>query len=233
MSSIGVKFNATNLNKTVTNLIRYSNGFLTETKQSKGKIAKHMASNSVEVFYQYLDSVARLHPDMLHHIYEWGNVGSPYQRLVELNISLGKENAMIYADFLESTSIPENGTEPFYNKAEVMESGKSVTVNEKDAQALFFEIDGVEYFRKGPITIQNPGGEAVRGSFVKTFNEFYGSYFSQVYLRSIKFYEHFRNPKPYVRNLRSAVKSGNAAAAGKASAIQWINSIPGDDSYGV
>lgn len=233
MSSINVKFNTTKLNRTINNIVRYSDGFLSETKQSKNKIALKMANTSVNAFYQYLDGVARMHPAMLHHIYEWGEVGNPFARLVELNIKAGQGGVVVGADFMQSISSPKSGSEPFYNKAQVMEDGEPITVQEKDAEVLFFEIDGKEFFRKGPIVIENPGGEAVRGSFVRTFNEFYGSYFSQVYLRSIKFYEHFQSPKSYARNFRSAIKSNNAKNAGKAAAMQWINSIPGDDQIGL
>jgi hypothetical protein len=233
MSGIAVKFNTTKLNRTINNVIKYSDGFLTETKQSKNKIAMRMANTSVNAFYQYLDGVARMHPGMLHHIYEWGQVGNPFARLVELNVKVGQGGITVGADFIESTTSPKSGSDPFYNKAQIMEDGEPITVQEKDAEVLFFEIDGQEFFRKGPIVIENPGGEAVRGSFVRTFNEFYGSYFSQVYLRSIKFYEHFQNPKPYARNFNSAIRTSNAKGAGKAAAMQWINSAPGDDEIGL
>lgn len=233
MNSISVKFDSAKLTKTINNVIKYSDGFLTETKQSKNKIAMRMANTSVNAFYQYLDGVARMHPGMLHHIYEWGQVGNPFARLVELNVKAGQGGITVGANFLESVTSPKSGSDPFYNKAEVMEDGEPITIQEKDAEVLFFEIDGQEFFRKGPIIIDNPGGAEVRGSFVRTFNEFYNSYFSQVYLRSIKFYEHFQNPKPYAKNFSSAIKTSNAKGAGKAAAMQWINNTPGDDEIGL
>ncbi len=226
---ITVKFDAKKLTKTINNLVQYSDGFINETKESKQKITNNLAITGINAFYDYLDALARMHPTILHHVYEWGEVGNPVQRLYELNLSISSSGATIGAEFLDSNTIPTNGTEPFYNKAEVMENGETVVVNEKDANALFFEIDGEEFFRKGPITIANPGGEAVRGSFVRAFNEFYESYFSQVYLDSIKFYKHLSKPAEYSRNLKSAVKSGNARSAGKNAAAQWISRLPGDD----
>jgi hypothetical protein len=227
-----VKFDAKKLTKTVNNIIQYSDGFISETRQSKQKIVNKMAATSVNAFYEYLDGLARVHPTILHHVYEWGEVGNPLARLFELNMSISSSGAVVGAEFLESTSIPTNGTEPFYNKAEVMENGETVIVNEKDAQALFFEIDGEEFFRRGPIVIANPGGEAVRGSFIRAFNEFYISYFNQIYLKSINFHKHLSNPYSYSKNIRSAVKGGNARSAGKNAAIQWISTLPGDDVIG-
>lgn len=225
-----VKFDTKKLTKTINNVIQYSDGFISETRDSKQKIVNKMAVTGINSFYDYLDGLARVHPTILHHVYEWGEVGNPLQRLYELNLSVSSRSATIGAEFLESTSIPTGATEPFYNKAEVMENGETVIVSEKEAQALFFEIDGEEFFRKGPITIANPGGEAVRGSFVEAFNQFYTSYFSEVYLRSIKFYQHLSKPNTYSRNIKNAVKGGSARTAGKAAAQQWIATLPGDDS---
>jgi hypothetical protein len=229
---IKVKFDAKKLTSTVNNIIQYSDGFIKETEKSKGMIAKKIANTSVNVFYEYLDGLARLHPGMLHHVYEWGQVGDPFARLYELSTQGAGSSISVTADFLESTSVPEKGTEPFYDKASIMESGESITITEKEAGALFFEIDGQEFFRKGPIVIENPGGEAVRGSFVQAFNEFYTVYFSEIYLRSINFYQELEKMRPYQNNIRHASKSKNARTLGKGSALEWITKLPGDDLIG-
>lgn len=229
---IKVKFDAKKLTSTVNNIIQYSDGFIKETEKSKGMIAKKIANTSVNVFYEYLDGLARLHPGMLHHVYEWGQVGDPFARLYELSTQGARSSISVTADFLESTSVPEKGTEPFYDKASIMESGESITITEKEAGALFFEIDGQEFFRKGPIVIENPGGEAVRGSFVQAFNEFYTVYFSEIYLRSINFYQELEKMRPYQNNIRHASKSKNARTLGKGSALEWITKLPGDDLIG-
>ena len=229
---ISVNFNAKKMVKTINNIINYSDGYIQETKKNEAKIANKIAKISVNVFYQYLDGLARMHPDMLHHVYEWGEVGNPGSRLYKLKtISMGK-SVGVGAQLLNSNSIKEGSTEPFYDKASIMEYGESVTVTEKEAESLFFEIDGVEYFRKGPITIANPGGEAVRGSFVRAFNEFYSNYFSEVYLRSIGLYKQLKEAKEYKKNVAVASKSVNPRLLGKNSAMQWVANIPGDDLIG-
>jgi hypothetical protein len=229
---ISVKFDAKKMVKTINNIINYSDGYIQETKKNEAKIANKIAKISVDVFYQYLDGLARMHPDMLHHVYEWGEVGNPGSRLYKLKtISMGK-SVGVGAQLLNSNSIKEGSTEPFYDKASIMEYGESVTVTEKEAQSLFFEIDGVEYFRKGPITIANPGGEAVRGSFVRAFNEFYSNYFSEVYLRSIGLYKQLKEAKEYKKNVVVASKGVNPRLIGKNSAMQWVANIPGDDLIG-
>jgi hypothetical protein len=223
-----VKIDGTKLVKTLNNILEYSDSFYRTAKLNELKISKSLAEMSVDSFYDYLDGLARSHPGMLHHVYEWGQTGNPYQRLFELSIKLRGKTAEVGADFLYSDSISNNGTTSFYNKAEVMEEGIPVIINQIDAKALFFEIDGEDFFRLGPIYIANPGGEATRGSFKKAFKEFYGVYFEEVYLESIQFYQKLRNPKQYSRNIKNASKSNNAASAGKSAALSWIKDLTGD-----
>lgn len=226
---ITAKINTKDINKMLNNLIKYSDGFITETKAQQGYVNRKVANTSVNAFYQYLDGVARMHPGMLHHIYEWGEVGNPTARLVDLGVVSSGRGSTVTAEFLQSQTTKDGSSEPFYNKAQIMEEGIPVVIKEKEAQALFFEIDGVEYFRMGPITVLNPGGAETRGSFVEVFKEFYNNYLSQVYLKAIRFYQHFQSPKEYERNFKKALKSGNANALGKISALSWISKLPGED----
>lgn len=215
--------------KVLNNVVRYSEGFIKETEAKESYVASKLAGASINGFYQYLDTLARTNPGMLHHVYEWGQVGNPEARLVELKKAVSGGRASIDADFLTSSSTPEGGTEPFYEKAQVMEDGVPVVINEVNAQALFFQIGGEEFFRVGPIVVENPGGEATRGSFVRAFEEFYNVYFDQMYLRAIRFYDHFKDARPYARNFSAATKSSNAYAMGKKTALSWILSAPGDE----
>jgi hypothetical protein len=225
---ISTKMNTKSLIQTLNNVLNYSEGFTTELKKNESKISKKIANASIDVFYEYLDGLARVHPGMLHHVYEWGQVGNPTARLFELQAKISGNDAIVTAEFLQSDTVPPSGNEEFYNKAIVMEEGIPVVINEVDAQALFFEVDGEEFFRTGPIVIANPGGSETRGSFVKAFNEFYGMYFKEIYLSSIGFYKHFSNPKEYSRKFRSAAKSKNARAIGKGVALSWIERAPGN-----
>lgn len=225
---IKVKFDGKEAMKMLNNLVDYSDGFIKETKAQQKTVASKLASTSIDAFYDYLDTLARTNPGMLHHVYEWGAVGDPGGRLVELKKRLTGQSALIDAEFITSSSIPEGGTEPFYEKAEVMEEGIPVTVQAVQAQAMFIQYNGDEFFRVGPIVIENPGGEGVRGSFVATFEEFYNTYFEDVYLRAIRFYDHFENPTAFSSNFGAAVKSGNAAGIGRTTALKWIMNMPGE-----
>jgi hypothetical protein len=212
--------------KMLKNSIEYSSAFASELKKSQKILNQKLGSDSIEVFYDYLDGLARSHPGMLHHVYEWGQIGNPMGRLYDLSISVNNTSAVIDANFLESRIPSPTSNEPFYDKAKIMEEGEAVVINQVEAKALFFEIDGEEFFRTGPIVIANPGGSQVRGSFVKAFNEFYGSYFTEVHLRSIRFYQYFSNPKAFEKYFSSATKGG-ARSKGKKAALSWIMNAPG------
>jgi len=221
------RIKADDLIKKLNNTVKYSSGVVSELNKSKALLNQKVGSTSIAAFYDYLDGLARSHPGMLHHVYEWGEIGNPMERLYDLSLAINKTSAVIDADFLQSNTASEDGGEPFYNKAIVMEEGIPVTINEKNAKALAFTIDGEEYFRVGPITISNPGGEATRGSFVQAFNEFYGTYFTEVYLPAIRFYEYFSNPKFYERYFASGAKGGGYST-GRSAALSWIAKAPGE-----
>lgn len=223
-----IKFDSKKAMKVLSNVVAYSDGFIKETKAKENYVAARMAELSIDGFYEFLDNLARSNPGMLHHIYEWGNVGNPGARLVELKKEIAGSRSEISSEFLQSRSLPENGNTPFFNKVEVMEEGIPVVINEVSAEALFFEADGQEFFRTGPIFIENPGGKATRGQFVSAFETFYNRYFDNVYLQSIRFYDHFRNPRQYAKNFSAGSRGG--AAVGRQTALSWIMNMPGGSS---
>ena len=224
-----IKFDSKEAMKMLNNVVSYSNGFIKETKAQEKTVASKLASTSIQAFYDYLDTLARTNPGMLHHVYEWGAVGDPDARLVELKKRLTGKSANIDSEFVTSSSIPEGGSEPFYEKAEIMEEGIPITVQAVQAKAMFIQYNGDEFFTAGPIVIENPGGEGVRGSFLTAFEEFYNEYFENVYLRAIRFYKHFENPKGFESNFNTAVNSRNAEGIGKTTALKWVMSMPGED----
>jgi hypothetical protein len=223
---ITARIKGDNVIKMLKNSVEYSGAFVSELKKNQDILNRKVGQESIDVFYDYLDGLARSHPGVLHHVYEWGNVGNPTERLFELTMSINKTSAVISADFLQSRIPSPTSTEPFYDKAQIMEDGQTVTINQVEADVLFFEIDGEEFFRSGPIVIANPGGEATRGSFLEAFDEFYGVYFSEVYLKAIRFYQYFSNPRAFEKYFASATKGG-ASAKGRKAALSWIMNAPG------
>jgi hypothetical protein len=212
--------------KMLKNSVEYSSAFVAELKKNQDILNRKVGEESIDAFYDYLDSLARSHPGMLHHVYEWGSVGNPRERLFELAMSSNRASAVISANFLQSSVPSPTSTEPFYDKAQIMEDGQTVTISQVEADVLFFEIDEEEFFRSGPIVIANPGGKETRGSFLQAFDEFYGSYFTEVHLKAIRFYQYFANPKAFETYFASATRGG-ASAKGRKAALSWIMKAPG------
>jgi hypothetical protein len=123
------RIKADDLIKKLNNTVKYSSGFVTELNKSKALLNQKVGATSVAAFYDYLDGLARSHPGMLHHVYEWGEVGNPMERLYDLTLQVNNTSAVIDAEFLQSNMPSENGGEPFYNKAIIMEEGIPVTIN--------------------------------------------------------------------------------------------------------
>jgi len=221
-----VKMDGREAKKMLKSLVEYTDGFITETKAQESMIMARLSKASVDEFYDYMDQLARVNPGMLHHVYEWGRVGDPNSRLFQLKRALGKKTAVIEADFLQSETPTNTSDQVFYDKARIMEDGITVSIQEVEAEALFFEVDGTEYFRTGPIIVENPGGPEVRGSFVKAFEEFYGRYFEEVYLRAIRYYQYFMDAKPYEQNFSSAIKSSDPRGIGRKTALSWVMNMP-------
>ena len=215
--------------KMLKNSVEYTGAFASELRKNQDILNKKVGEESIDAFYEYLDGLARLHPGMLHHVYEWGQVGNPMGRLFDLTLSVNKTSAVVNAELLQSDIPSPTSTEPFYDKAQIMEDGSTVTINQVEADVLFFEIDGEEFFRSGPIVIANPGGEATRGSFLKAFDEFYGSYFTEVHLKAIRFYQYFANPRVFEKYFASATRGG-ASVKGRKAALSWIINAPGGSS---
>ena len=226
---ITARIKGDNVIKMLKNSVEYTGSFASELKKNQDILNKKVGEESIDAFYNYLDGLARSHPGMLHHVYEWGNIGNPTERLFELTMTSNRTSAVIDAQFLESRVPSPTSTEPFYDKAEIMEDGRTVTINQVEADVLFFEIDGEEFFRSGPIVIANPGGEATRGSFLQAFDEFYGSYFTEVHLKAIRFYQYFANPKVFEKYFASATKGG-ASSKGRKAALSWIMNAPGGNN---
>jgi hypothetical protein len=226
---ITARIKGDNVIKMLKNSVEYTGSFASELKKNQDILNKKVGEESIDAFYNYLDGLARSHPGMLHHVYEWGNIGNPTERLFELTMTSNRTSAVIDAQFLESRVPSPTSTEPFYDKAEIMEDGRTVTINQVEADVLFFEIDGEEFFRSGPIIIANPGGEATRGSFLQAFDEFYGSYFTEVHLKAIRFYQYFANPKVFEKYFASATKGG-ASSKGRKAALSWIMNSPGGNN---
>ena len=84
-----------------------------------------------------------------------------------------------------------------------MEEGIPVTISPKKSSVLAFTEGGNTIFTKKSITVRNPGGNNVRGSFEKTMDEFILRYFKQSFLRASGIYDYIQKPTVFKKNIKS------------------------------
>lgn len=213
-------FNSNQFKKEMNNIVNYSIGFLEGVQKGKTVFLKTVGLETVEVMKQFIDSNARVNPDMLHHIYEWNQTGSPSARLYDISYTTSNSGLSFRSSFSQSTSIKNGSRTPFYDKARIMENGIPVTIRPKAAEVLAFDENGKTVFTKGPVQILNPGGDAVEGGFEKVFDMFFNRYFSQAFLRTSGIAQYLENPVVYKKDMQAGKKMGRTK--GLSTGYRWI-----------
>jgi len=183
MKLLNVQFNAKQLVNMVNNTAQYGKGFTKGIELEKIFFMTELGKYTLETLNNYIDSQAKQNPGALHHVYEWGQIGSPAGRLFEIESIPGPNAIKFSGRFLASNSTSDTASEPFIYKAETMEEGISITVVPRNVTHLRFEVNDEIVFTKNAVTITHPGGPAVEGSFGKTTYTFFNSYFTNVVLQ--------------------------------------------------
>ena len=213
-------FNSNQFKKEMNNIVDYSLGFLEGVKKGKTVFLKTVGLETVELMKEFIDSNARVNPDMLHHIYEWHQTGSPSARLYDISYTTSNLGLSFKSSFSQSTSIKNGSRTPFYDKARIMEEGIPVTIRPKVAQVLAFEDNGETVFTRGPVQVLNPGGTEVEGGFEKVFDMFFNKYFSQAFLRTSGIARYLENPQVYKKDMPAGKRMGKSK--GLSTGYRWI-----------
>lgn len=208
------------LEKSIKNMIDYSYGFIDGSKRGVPKFLDNLGLSTIQAMYQYIDLEARANPSSLHHIYEWYQVGSPSARLYNLSYSVSGSLLSINSSFKQSTSVSNGSSTPFYNKAAVMESGTPVSIKPKK-NVLVFNINGETVFTSKEVSVQDPGGRSVQGSYQRVFNEFMTRYFSQSFLRASGIFDYIS--KPYIYKTMAGLGAKQGRNAGIKAGYKWIS----------
>lgn len=212
-----VKFDDYHAKTILNNSIDYSEGFLQGIELNKIIFNEKFALFIEDALKKYIDSKARMNPKQLHHVYEWGQVGSPSARLFDFSAKITKQIIVITGTFLQSSSIPAQGTEPFIDKANIMENKISVVVSPKNSRVLVFEDDGETVFTPNSVYIDSPGGDEVAGAFGKCFEEFFEQYLTSGLLINSGILQDLSIPREFEHSFSEGVKVGKNAGikAGK------------------
>ena len=200
--------NTKQFEKQMSNIVDYAIGFLDGIEKGKSLFLKNLGQGVIETLAAYIDVSARGNPNALHHVYEWYKTGSPSARLFDLEYKVSKSGLRINSSFRQSRTLQEDANVPFYNKARIMEEGVSVTISPKKSSVLVFNEGGKTIFTKGSVTVRNPGGEYVQGSFENIMDEFMLKYFKQSFIKSSGLYDYISRPTVFKKNIKAGSKAG-------------------------
>lgn len=215
-----LKVDSKKFDKEMRNLVDYSLGFLSGVESGKKKFLENLGKSTIEGMKEFIDSMARVDKEMLHHVYEWNKTGSPDARLFDIDYTISNLGLSIKSTFRQSQSIKDGSTVPFYDKARIMEEGIPVVIKPRKASVLSFDDNGEQIFTKNPVKIESPGGEATTGGFEQVFDMFMSQYFTQAFLSSSGILDKLRDISIYKKNIRSGVRSGKTK--GKEIGYRWI-----------
>jgi hypothetical protein len=214
-----VRFDGRQFAKDMRNIMDYSTGFLDGIQLGKQELMKSIGLQTIEVLKGYIDSNAKVNPLILHHVYEWNKTGSPTGRLYDINYTISNLGLSFNSSFRQSTTVQNGSNTPFYDKARIMENGIPVTIVPVNAQALRYMDNGQEVFTKGPVFVQNPGGDT-QGKFEQVFDNFFNKYFTQAFLRASGIGAYLENPTAYKKNLAKGKRLGKPG--GVSTGFRWI-----------
>lgn len=203
------------------NLIEYSIGFIEGIDRGKPAFLNNLGKSTVESLKEFIDTMARVDKRMLHHVYEWNKVGDPSSRLFNLTYSLSNGGLSVGATFTQSKIASQGSSEPFYDKARIMEMGIPITIRPKK-NVLAFNDGEQTIFTKKPITINNPGGEESQHGLETTLDTFFNRYFSQLFLDKSGILKYLESPTMYHKYLQTGMKGGGRSA-GLSSGYRWIS----------
>lgn len=206
--------------KEMNNLVEYSLGFLEGAKSGKKVFLDNLGKSTIEGMKEFIDSMARLDPQSLHHIYEWYQTGSPNARLFDIDYTISNLGLSIKSSFRQSESVKQGSTVPFFDKARIMENGIPVTIRPKKSDVLVFDDNGETIFTQNPVKIENPGGTATEGAFERTFDLFMSRYFAQSFLNASGILDKLRDISVYKKNIKSGMSRGKAK--GQEIGYRWI-----------
>jgi hypothetical protein len=202
------RFDTREFERTFKNILDYSNGFLKGAEVNRKTFNDELGEYTTEALSKFIDSKARMSPDSLHHVYEWGQLGNSSARLFSISSQATKNSIILTGNFLSSSSISDTSSEPFVDKARVMENGIAIEITPKVSGVLAFEIDNDSVFSMDSIYIANPGGDEVAGSFGKAIEDFFENFFTNTVLFQSGIFEKLSRPKEYADNFPAGASGG-------------------------
>lgn len=201
-----VRYDSKEVNKILGNAVKYSYGFLEGIDMEQIIFNQKLGEYTVDALNRYIDAQARGNPNALHHVYEWGATGNSGARLFSINSRASKRVIHFEGKFLKSKTVSDTATEPFTDKANIMENRIGITVAPNQSDVLAFEYNGDMVFTTKEIYIANPGGDEVAGSFGRVVDNFFSNYFTNALLGP--FVEDLQRAEEFSQYFPEGTKSG-------------------------
>lgn len=205
-------------------LIEYTLGAIKGIEEGKEAFLQQMGPKIAEILGQYIDKMAEMEPESLHHVYEWDKVGMKSARLFKIIPVYTKAGLTFSSVFVQSKSIQKRrGTkEPFRDKAFIMENGIRLDIYPKNEPYLrYFDENLQEWVTSYHSRVDQPGGQYVEKSFGSNFRTFFVTYLSQSRLMQagmmVKPFS-----KSYQKGLKAGLKRKGGRLAGTETGYRWI-----------
>ncbi len=221
---INVKFDSTKFAKDLNNVTQYAAGFIEGAQKGKTELLNYLGTEVIEELKEFVDANARLNPSAMHHVYEWYRTGSPESRLFDITYITNQFGLSFNSSFSQSVSVKNGSKFPFYDKARIMEDGIPVVIKPVASEVLVFEENGEQVFTKKPVSVNEPGGGSVQGSYKRVFEQFFNTYFSQSFLKSSGILSHLENAEAFKKNISRGQKGGKGV--GLEVGYRWISRRP-------
>ena len=205
-------------------LIQYTLGALKGVEDGKEEFLKQMGPKIATILGQYIDAMAKMEPESLHHVYEWEKTGMPAARLFKIVPTYTKAGLTFSSVFKQSKTVQvsRGSTVPFRDKAFIMENGIRLDIYPNTEPYLkYYDEDLQGWVTSYHSRVENPGGNYVVGSFGSNFRTFFATYLSQSRLmQSGMMVKPFS--KAYQKGLRRGMKRRGGRLAGIETGYRWI-----------
>jgi len=175
--------------KKVFSLTKYDSSLLAGVHSGANKALIQLgAARLVTRYFEHLvDAKARVNPGALHHVYEFDMAGKKDARLFESKFVPTSKGTVIMFSFKKAKK-PNREGYMFYQKADIMESGKTVIIKPKNKKHLRYTLsNGKIIITSKPSVVTNPGGD-VAGNFNSEFKNFTVYQATRV-LKEFKYFE--------------------------------------------
>ncbi len=210
------------LDRKLVNINQYTRGFAAGVHKGLPILLAKIGASVVEMIGIFVDTMAAGNPAALHHMYEWGSVGGA--RLFDYSYAVGGNTVTFTPSVHASGSIAPTADRPFYNKAEVMESGSGVSITPY-GQVLAFEDGGQTVFTSNTVHVSSPGGPAVVGSFQRYTEMFFTKYVTQAFFHSSGLLAALSTPTAYAAYF-AAGANGGGYGTGVQAGYEYIANAP-------